>query len=586
MVTDNKDGSGARVLLDPNTLSKDGTISLVQWVPSEDGARVVYALAEAGSDWESWHVREVASGKDLADEIRWSKFGNAAWRKDGSGFFYSAYDAPKAGAALTGVVKFQKIYFHAIGTAQSADALIMSAPDKPDWGFSADVSEDGHFLAIFQSEGTEPKNRIFLLDLTKKDAKPEAFLDKFDASYEIIGNDGDTFYVLTDRGAPKYQLLAITRGKGERVVVAQSPKDVLSTATMVGDHVFVVWKRDAHEVSEIFGKDGARQGSVTMPSDAPGLIGAFNARRRDSDLFFGFTTFTAPTAVYRYDLAAKKVSVWHAAKLTFDPSRFVAEEVFFTSKDGTRVPMFVVSKKGLVKDGNNPTLLYGYGGFNISLGPVYSPAITDWLEMGGVYAEACLRVGGEYGKAWHDAGRLAQKQNVFDDAIAAAQWLITNKYTQSSKLAVNGGSNGGLLVGALVTQRPDLFGAALAQVGVMDMLRFHKFTIGWAWKSDYGSSEDKAGFDVLYKYSPLHNIKAGTKYPATLVLTGDHDDRVVPAHSHKFTATLQAAQGGAAPVLTRIETRAGHGAGKPVTMQIEERADMWAFLVKNLGVKL
>jgi len=576
-----------QVLLDPNTLSADGTVAVSGTTFSDDGRYMAYSLSESGSDWIRWKVREVATGKDLPDEIRWSKFSGAAWLQDGSGFFYSRYDAPKPGEALTGVNKHQKVYFHKLGTPQDADPLVYARPDQPDWGLGADVTDDGKYLVIYQSEGTDPNNRIFVKDLTKPDAKVEPFLDQFDASYTVVGNDGPTFYVLTNQGAPRKRLVAITLGEASpsswRTLIPEGPKqDVLEDVAMAADHFVATWQIDAQNKLRVYGLDGTQTHEVQLPT-----IGAvsFSGRREQPEGFYAFASFAAPSTIYRLDVASGRSTVFKQPKVAFDPAQYETVQVFYPSKDGTRIPMFITHKKGLAKDGSNPTYLYGYGGFDISLTPTFSPANLAWMEMGGIYAVANLRGGGEYGKAWHDAGRLTNKQNVFDDFIAAAEYLIAQKYTSTPKLAIGGGSNGGLLVGAVMTQRPELFGAALPAVGVMDMLRFHRFTIGWAWKSDYGSSETKEGFDVLYKYSPLHNLKPGTAYPATMVTTADHDDRVVPAHSFKFAAALQAAHKGAQPVLIRIETKAGHGAGKPTSKQIEEAADRWAFLMANLGVR-
>ncbi len=577
------------VLLDPNTLSSDGTVALSGVSFSEDGKHMAYATSASGSDWMEWKVRDVATSKDLADVIKWSKFSGAAWKKDGSGFYYSRYDAPKDQAeAFKAVNKYQKVYFHRIGTAQDKDELVYERPDQPDWGFGADVTEDGRWLLIFQSESTEPKNRVFLKDLTDPSGRIEPFLDKFDASYNVVGNDGATFYVVTDKDAPRKRVVAIEKGGTEpaawKTLIAQpANRDVLSSASLIANRFVTVWRVDAHEKMKLFSLDGQPESEIVLP--AIGSIAGLTGKRKDQDAFYAFTSFTYPQTTFRYDFATKASAIFKQPKVDFNPNAFETKQVFYSSKDGTKIPMFIVHKKGLVQNGENPTYLYGYGGFDISLEPAFSPANIVWMEMGGVYAQANLRGGGEYGKEWHDAGRLKKKQNVFDDFIAAAEWLIENKYTRAPKLAIGGGSNGGLLVGAVMTQRPELFGAALPAVGVMDMLRYHKFTIGWAWKSDYGDPEIKEDFEVALKYSPLHNIKAGVAYPPTLVTTGDHDDRVVPAHSHKFIAALQAAQKGRAPVLTRIETKAGHGAGKPTAKIIEERADQWAFLTATLGMK-
>jgi prolyl oligopeptidase len=551
---------------------------------SDDGRYLAYSLAESGSDWVRWKVRDVATATDLDDEVRWSKFSGAAWMRDGSGFFYGRYAEPKPGEALTGVNKFQQIWFHAVGTPQSADTKVYGRDDQPDWGFSADVTDDGRYLLIYQSEGTDPKVRVFVKDLTKPNAPVEPFLNDFDASYAIVGNDGPTFYVLTDQGAPRKRLVAITLGQATpsawKTLIPEGPdRDVIEDVTMSADRFVVTWLVDAHSALRVYGLDGALQHDVALPT--MGSV-AFSGRRREPEGFYQFSSFAYPSTVFRLDVANGTSTVFRQPKVDFDPTQYETTQVFYSSKDGTRVPMFITAKKGLPRNGANRTYLYGYGGFDISLTPAFSPANLAWMELGGIYAVPSLRGGGEYGQAWHDAGRLANKQNVFDDFIAAAEYLIREGYTRSSSLAIGGGSNGGLLVGAAMTQRPELFGAAVPAVGVMDMLRFHLFTIGWAWRSDYGSSETKEGFEVLYRYSPLHNLKPGTAYPATLVTTADHDDRVVPAHSFKFAAALQAAHKGPKPVLIRIETRAGHGAGKPTSKRIEEAADRWAFLLANL----
>jgi prolyl oligopeptidase len=577
------------VLLDPNTLSTDGTVALSGLSFSEDGRYAAYATSASGSDWMEWKVREVGTGKDLPDVIKWSKFSGAAWKKDGSGFYYSRYDAPMSkDEAYNAVNKYQKVFFHKVGTAQSDDQLVYERPDKPDWGFGADVTDDGRWLLIYQSEGTNRENRIFLRDLADAAGKIEPFLDRFDASYNIVGNDGATFYVVTDKDAPRYRVVAVEKGKPEpalfKALIPQAGnRDVLSSASVIANRFVTVWRVDAHEKLRLFALNGTFESEIALP--AIGSVSGISGKREDKDAFYAFTSFNYPSTTFRYDFASKASAVFKQPTVDFDPSAFETKQVFYPSKDGTKIPMFIVHKKGLALNGSNPTYLYGYGGFDVSLEPAFSPANIVWMEMGGVYAQPNLRGGGEYGKEWHDAGRLKNKQNVFDDFIAAAEWLIANKYTSMPRLAIGGGSNGGLLVGAVMTQRPELFGAALPAVGVMDMLRYHKFTIGWAWKSDYGDPEVKEDFEVALKYSPLHNLKPGVSYPATLVTTGDHDDRVVPAHSHKFIAALQAAQKGNAPVLTRIETKAGHGAGKPTAKIIEERADQWAFLVKALGMK-
>ncbi len=576
-----------RVLLDPNTLSKDGTAALSGMSLTVDGRLMAYSISVAGSDWQTWKVRDVATGRDLPDDIRWSKASGAAWLKDGSGFFYSRYEAPKEGGALTGVNNNHLLCFHKLGTPQAEDVLIYQRPDQPEWYLGGSVTEDGRWLVIHGSKGTNPEGSIFLKDLSKPGSPVEPFLDRMDASYSIVDNEGDQFFVTTNQSAPRNRLVAIRRGRTDpaqwtELIPQAKGRDVLEAVSLVGGRFVATWMRDAHSAIEFFDLKGRKTGTLDLP--ALGTAEGFGGRREDTETFYSFSSFTYPGTVFRLDLKTGKSSVFRAPKVAFKSTDYEVKQVFYASKDGTQVPMFLVHKKGLKLDGQNPTLLYGYGGFNVSLTPGFSVSRMVWLEMGGVYAMPNLRGGGEYGLEWYDAGRKDKKQNVFDDFIAAAEWLIVHKITSTPKLAINGGSNGGLLVGACLTQRPDLFGAAVPEVGVMDMLRFHQFTLGWGWKSDYGSSETKAGFETLMKYSPLHTIKAGTRYPPTLVTTGDHDDRVVPAHSHKFTATLQAAQGGPAPILTRIETSAGHGAGKPTDKAIAERADVLAFLVKNLGM--
>jgi len=587
VTTDLKDKG--RVLLDPNGLSKEGTVSLGGTVFTEDGRYMAYSLSKGGADLNVWKVRNVATSEDLPDELPMGRNAVTGWAKDGSGFYYVRYPLPKDRSALTGVFKNQQLFFHRLGTPVEKDAVIYERPDQPDWGFNAHVTDDGKWLVIYQNQGTDRRSRIFLKDLAKSDAKVEPWLDKFDAAYRVVGNDGDTFYVFTDQGAARSRLVSIVRSQPEpkdwKVLIPEAPgRDVLAGVSLVANRFAATWRIDALNKVRLYDLKGQLEREITLPG--VGSLAGFAGRREDTEAFFGFTSYNLPTTLYRYDFTTAKSEVFRQPKVSFDPAAFEVKEVFYTSKDGTKVPMFLAYRKGLKLDGQNPTLLYAYGGFNIAASPRFSPATVAWLEMGGVYAEACIRGGSEYGREWYDAGKLRNKQNVFDDFIAAGEWLIREKYTSTPKLAIHGGSNGGLLVGACMTQRPELFGAALPAVGVMDMLRYHKFTIGWMWKSDYDCSDDAAGFKYLMTYSPLHNLKSGVKYPPTLVTTGDHDDRVVPAHSHKFIATLQAAQAGSAPVLTRIETNAGHGAGKPTTKQIAERADQWAFLLKNLGMKL
>jgi len=585
-VTDRPEEKG-RVLLDPNTLSKDGTVSLAGTSINEDGSLVAYALSKGGSDVSTWKVRDVATGEDLPDTLPTGRVGVSAWAKDGSGFYYGAYPIKKASEALTGVYKHQKLFFHKLGTPTSDDVVVYERPDQPDWSFGARITEDGRWLVISQRQSTERKNRVFLKDLSKSGSPIEPFLDQYDASYQILGNDGDTFYVETDKDAPRSRIVAITKGQPDpsawKEIIPQGPgRDVLDGASLVGEKLIITWKVDALPVVKTYSLKGKFEKAIKLAG--LGSVGGFGGRRSDTETFYSFVSYNQPPTLFRYDIKKGESKVFRQPKVDIRPDDFEVREVFYPSKDGTRVPMFLAHKKGLKLDGTNPTLLYGYGGFNIAQSPGYAPTTQAWMELGGVYAVACLRGGSEYGKEWWAAGKRETKQNVFDDFIAAAEYLIREKVTSTPKLAIQGGSNGGLLVGACLTQRPDLFGAALPAVGVMDMLRYHKFTIGYGWRSDYMVSDTKEGFANLMTYSPLHTLKTGTADPPTLGTTGDHDDRVVPAHSHKFTATLQAAQGGPAPILTRIETDAGHGAGKPTAKTIAERADLFAFLVKNLGI--
>jgi prolyl oligopeptidase len=571
------------LLLDPNKLSADGTVALADYRISDDGSLMAYGLARAGSDWQDWKVRDVRTGQDLPDEVHWVKFSSASWTKDNRGFFYCRYDEPTKADTLKGVNYFHKLYYHRLGTAQSEDALVYNRPDQKEWGFGGEVTDDGRYLIIHVSQGTDTRNRIFYRDLQNAESPVVELLNDFDASYQFIDNVGTVFYFRTDLNAPRGRVIAIDVARPARAnwreIIPQTA-DRLQGVTLVNDQLVLDYLKDARSEVKIFGRDGSFVRRVELPG--LGSAGGFGGKRRYTETFYSFTSFTTPTTIYRYDLTTGTSTVFRQPKVRFNPADYETKQVFYHSKDGTRVPMFITHKKGLELDGSNPTYLYGYGGFDISITPAFSPANLIWLEMGGVYAVANLRGGGEYGEDWHHGGMKLKKQNVFDDFIAAGEWLVANHYTRPEKLAIGGGSNGGLLVGACLTQRPDLFGAALPAVGVMDMLRFHKFTIGWAWASDYGSSDDATEFKALYAYSPVHHVKPGTKYPATLITTGDHDDRVVPAHSFKFAAALQADQAGPKPVLIRIETRAGHGAGKPTTKIIEEAADKWAFLVQEL----
>jgi prolyl oligopeptidase len=584
-----------RELLDPNTLAKDGTIALGGLAVSDDAKLMAYGLAASGSDWQTWKVRDVATGKDRGDELKWVKFSGASWLKDGSGFFYSRYDAPEEKEQLRSQVYNQKLFFHKLGTPQSSDKLTYERPDQKEWLFQGDVTDDGRYLIITVSKGTDPHNRIFYKELTPEatsassegGSKVVELLPKGDAAWKFIDNDGTNFFFQTDLDAPLGRIVAVDVSEplpaNVREIVPQSG-DKLESVSLVGDRFIANYLHDAHSLVKLFKVDGSADGEITLPGI--GAAAGFPGKRHDNETFYSFTSFTTPTTIFRYDFSKQASEALYKPKLKFNPDDYITEQVFYHSVDGTRVPMFVSYKKGLKRDGQNATYLYGYGGFDVSVTSSFNPALLDWMEMGGIYAVANLRGGGEYGEKWHEAGEKHVKQNVFDDFIAAAEFLIKEKYTSTPKLAIGGGSNGGLLVGACLTQRPDLYGAALPAVGVMDMLRFQKFTIGWAWASDYGSSDDPNDFLFIYAYSPLQHIKPGCCYPPTLITTADHDDRVVPAHSFKFAATLQAAQGCDKPVLIRIETKAGHGAGKPTTKIIDEITDRWAFLVKTLGMKI
>jgi prolyl oligopeptidase len=575
-----------RVLLDPNTLSADGTVALAGEAISDDGKLMAYGLATSGSDWNEWHVRDIDTGKDLPDDLKWLKFSGASWTKDNKGFYYSRYAEP-TGSALRDANYFQKLYYHRLGTAQSEDKLIYERPDFKEMMFGATVSDDGRYLIIYVAQDTSSKNRLYYKDLTQPDSPIVKLIDEFDAQYNFIDNDGPVFWLQTDLDAPRGRLIAVDTRHPERTswktLVAQGA-DKLEFANVVNNSFFLGYLKDARTEVRVHDLNGAFLRNVDLPGI--GTAAGFGGKRKDKETFYAFTSFISPVTVYRYDPVAAQSAVFRQPKVDFDPSRYETKQVFYTSKDGTRVPMFLTYKKGLQLNGQNPTLLYAYGGFDISLTPFFSVPNLVWLEMGGIYAQPNLRGGGEYGEEWHQAGMKLKKQNVFDDFISAAEWLIANKYTSTPKLAIRGGSNGGLLIGACVTQRPDLFGATLPEVGVMDMLRFHKFTIGWAWVSDYGSSDNADEFKALYAYSPLHNLKPGTKYPPTLIATSDHDDRVVPGHSFKFAATMQADQAGPAPILIRIETKAGHGAGKSITKLIDETSDTWAFVAHNLNMKV
>ncbi|HEY2909101.1 MAG TPA: prolyl oligopeptidase family serine peptidase, partial [Gemmataceae bacterium] len=580
-------GGPARLLLDPNTWSKDGTIALAGTALTDDAKYLAFGKAVAGSDWNTWHVLEVATGKQLDDELKWVKFSGASWSLDDKGFYYSRFPEPKTGAAFQSTNENQKLYYHELGKPQSSDRLVYETPDHPKWTIGGGVSEDGKYLVISIGDGTTSRKvRIVYQTLGSPESKPIDLIPNHENKFNFLGNDGGIFYFQTDYSAPKNQVVALDTknpDKKDWKTIVGEAKETLESTDLVGNQFICSYLQDAKSAVKVFDMAGAPVREVKLPGI--GTAAGFGGKRTDTETFYTFVSFTTPPTVYRYELATGTSTFLHQSKVKFDPKQYEVKQVFFTSKDGTRVPMFVAHKAGIKVDGRNPTLLYGYGGFDISLTPGFSISRLQWMEMGGVFAVANLRGGGEYGDAWHRAGTKLHKQNVFDDFIAAAEYLIAEKYTNSQKIAIQGGSNGGLLVGACMTQRPELYGACLPAVGVMDMLRFQKFTAGRYWVDDYGSSDNKDEFEALIKYSPYHNLRPGVRYPATLITTADHDDRVVPGHSFKFAARLQEDQAGPAPVLIRIETKAGHGAGKPTSKAIEEVADLWAFLVKTLDFK-
>ena len=568
-----------RLLLDPNTLSEDGTVALNTYEVSEDGCWLAYALSSSGSDWQTWHIRNVETGEDLQELLEWSKFSGAAWRKDASGFYYCQYPVPKEGETYLEANYNQQLYFHRLNTAQSQDQLIYERPDHKDWGFGPIVSDDDRFLVLSVWQGTDVRNRLFYKDL-EVDGPIIELIPDLEAAYEFIGNDGTVFYFKTDLNAPRGRMIAIDTADPRReswgTLVPQGP-DALEAASLINDEFILVYMHDASHLLKRYNAEGRYIGSIDLPGIGS-LLELPSGKRKDNELFYVFNSFVYPPTVFRFDFMSEENQVVWSPPIQFDFTLFETRQVFVTSKDGTEIPMFLVHRKDIQFNGDNPTILYGYGGFKIPILPIFSISRLSWLELGGIFASACLRGGGEYGEEWHQEGMLHNKQNVFDDFIASAEWLIGHKITSTPRLAIQGGSNGGLLVGACMTQRPDLFGAALPAVGVMDMLRFHKFTIGWAWVSDFGSADDPDYFRTIFAYSPLHNIKPGRMYPPTLITTADHDDRVVPGHSFKFAAALQAAQSGDAPVLIRIQTKAGHGFGKPTRVIIDEMTDVFSFL--------
>ena len=571
-------GEPGEVFLDPNTLSDDGTVALSDISFSKDGRYCAYATAASGSDWVEIRVTDTEEMTQTADRIEWVKFSGAVWAPDSKGFYYSAYDAPKEGV-YSSQNQFQKVYYHKLGDPQSADRLVYADPQHPLRYFHAWPSDDGKWLFIVGSEGTSGTEILY-----KKvsDRSFRTLLAGFDHDYAIVDCKDDRLYYVTNRDASNYALLRLTLGASEPETVIPEQEFLLNGVGTAGGCLFASYLKDAQSKIFQYDYDGKLLREVELP--AIGSVGGFDGREEDTELYYTLSNYTSPATSYRYNIASGTSTLYKAPQVDFDPERFVTEQIFYTSKDGTRVPMFVTHRRDMKLDGQNPCYLYSYGGFQINLTPGFNPSALMFVEQGGIYCVANLRGGSEYGEAWHKAGMLANKQNVFDDFIAAAEYLVANRYTSTDRLAIAGGSNGGLLVGACEVQRPDLYAVCLPAVGVLDMLRYHKFTIGWGWAVEYGSSDDEEQFAYIYKYSPLHNIREGVKYPATLVTTGDHDDRVVPAHSFKFAAQMQHCQAGEAPVLIRVETNAGHGAGKPTSKRIDEAADTYAFLFQNIGV--
>lgn len=577
-VTD-EPGTPGKVLLDPNTLSDDGTVAYTGSSISKDGKYMAYTISRSGSDWTEIYVLDLQSGKHLEDHIVWGKFTDAAWH--GNGFYYSAYDAPSE-RAYSGKNELHKIYYHKIGTAQSEDKLYFSNPKYPLRFYSLSLNDEESMMFLYES-GMGNGNLLYVKDLTKKNAPFVKMVDDYELQYSPIGTVGKHIYLYTNYGASMGRIMVADISKpgieNWKEVLGES-KDAIDGVYIIGGKLVVTYLADACSRAALFNLDG----KFIRDIELPGIGSVYFAGVQDEpDCYYSFTSITSPATIYKYDLDSGESSLYAQPKLAFNPDDFTTEEIFYPSKDGTQIPMFITYKKGLKLNGKNPTLLYGYGGFNVSMTPYFTPRRIPFLENGGIYAQPSIRGGGEYGKEWHLAGTKMQKQNVFDDFIAAAEWLIANKYTDSKHIAIMGGSNGGLLVGACMTQRPELFRVVISQVGVMDMLRYHKFTIGWNWARDFGTSEESPEmFEYLYGYSPLHNLKQGVAYPATLITTADHDDRVVPAHSFKFAATLQDCQAGPAPCLIRVDVKAGHGSGKPVSMQIDEYTDIYSFIIYNM----
>ncbi len=572
----------ARVLLDPNQLSDDGTVALAGISVSSDSKYLAYLIARSGSDWNEVYVKDIATGKDISDHLMWIKFSGVSWYKDG--FFYGAYDAPKTGTELSNSNEYHKVYYHKLGSLQSEDKLIYQDSKFPKRLYEASVTDDEKYL-ILSAMSASHGNALYFKELDKKNADFKLITDEMSFDHNVVDDINGKLLMYTNNGAPKYRLVSVDINKPEKenwTELIPEKENVLNGVKLAGDKIIASYMQDAYSKIEILNMDGSFDYDFELPGI--GTAGSFSGKKDEDTAFYSFESFTSPEIAYKYNFKSKKSEILYQPKINFNPEDFITEQKFYTSKDGTQVPMFIIYKKGTKLDGNNPCLLYGYGGFNISLTPYFTPRRLVWLENGGVYVVTNLRGGGEYGENWHQAGTKMNKQNVFDDCISAAEYLIQNKYTNPKKLALKGGSNGGLLVGAVINQRPDLFQVAIPEVGVMDMLRYHKFTIGWAWAGDYGTSADSEDmFKYLYNYSPVHTIK-DLDYPAIMVTTADHDDRVVPAHSFKYIATLQEKYIGDNPVIIRIESKAGHGAGMPTSKQIEEYADIWSFIFYNMNI--
>jgi len=581
-----------QLLVDPNTLSPDGSVAFAQSSPSPDGKYLAYGLSQGGADWQVVHVREVATGRDLDDRVEWFRFSGMSWTKDSKGFFYSRYPEPPKGQELQAALEHQKLYYHRVGTPQSQDRLIYERTDLPKWFLGGGATEDGRYLIVYLRNGTDPRNRLYYADLgdpsnPRLEAPIVKIVDEDVAEFRVLGNQGSRLLVRTDLDAPKRKVIVIDPrlriGRAGWKDVLPEREQPLENAAAVGSKLFAQYLVDVKSQVEVFSLEGKNKGTLALPG--VGTVAGLSGREDGDELFYAFTSFLGPTTVYRYDIKAGTTTPFEPPPPVFDPAAYETTQVFFNSKDGTRVPMFLTAKKGLPRDGSAPVWLYAYGGFAISVLPSYRSWVPAWLEMGGVFAVPALRGGGEYGEEWHHAGMKEKKQNVFDDFIAAAEYLVREKYTSPSHLVVEGGSNGGLLVGAVLTQHPDLYAVALPAVGVMDMLRFHQFTGGAAWASEYGSAAEPEAFAYISRYSPLQNIKAGTCYPATLVTTADHDDRVVPSHSYKFTAALQAAQACPKPILLRVDTQGSHGYN-PTDKQIARQADLMSFVADELSLAL